>query len=256
MIKKVIVENQECLNAMGDIYRMDLRLETPLSVRPVPGQFLQLSTPDQHFLKRPFSLAKYHDPEHISVIYRVVGGGTKAYQHMEVPETLTAMMPLGNGFASLPQGRAIALVGGGVGIPPMWELAAALKERDNEVHFFLGYRNEKDLFLLEELSQYGKIHVATDDGSYGYHGLVTELLRQQNDAYCFHRLYACGPRAMLMALGDAQLRHVYEQAMVSLEERMACGFGACMGCTVDTRSGRKRVCKDGPVFPLEEVIYG
>ena len=216
------------------------------------GQFVSVYSKDgARLLPRPISLCEA-DRENgtIRLVYRVVGVGTEEFSHLVVGETVDILGPLGNGFSKRDK-RAI-LIGGGIGIPPMLQLA---KELQGEKSIVVGFRNET--FLLEDLEQHGKVFVASEDGKNGIKGNVLDAMRANEIAGDV--IYACGPAPMLRAIKDYALEKGIE-AQLPLEERMACGIGACLACVcqskeVDAHSHvhNKRICKDGPVFDAQEV---
>lgn len=241
------------------IHKMRLLVED-MEERPVPGQFVNLYlNQGALLLPRPISIANI-DWEHreLTLIYQLVGKGTKALGNMGPGERLHLLGPLGRGF-QLPQEPCHhVVVGGGIGIPPLLELTKQLKEK-GRVTLLAGFRNEG--FLLEEMEGLGvNLHLASEGGAIGLQGTVIDLLHQV-DLSPIHQIYACGPRGMLQAValwGEARGIPV----QVSLEQRMACGIGACLVCTCKAKGtgqegawGYKRVCKDGPVFFSGEVVW-
>ncbi|MCI8371309.1 MAG: dihydroorotate dehydrogenase electron transfer subunit [Lachnospiraceae bacterium] len=218
----------------------------------VPGQFINIYSRDgSRLLPRPVSICEVdHRERALRVVYRVVGKGTKEFSGYHTGRKLEILGPLGNGFP-LKEKKAF-LIGGGVGIPPMLYLA---KELQCEKQILLGYRDET--FLTEELKKYGQVYVATEDGSSGVHGNVLDIIRtKQLEAEI---IYACGPLPMLKAVKEYAKEQGIE-AWISMEERMACGIGACLGCICKSKDTdehtnvkNKRVCKEGPVFLAEEV---
>ncbi len=244
MIKTVytIVSNEKIADGT---YRM--RLSGDTGAITAPGQFIDISVPEL-FLRRPISVCDW-DGSGLTVIYKTVGRGTDAMSKMRPGDVLEALSGLGNGFDMSKCAGRTAVIGGGVGTPPLLGLAKRLAAAGHEVTAMLGFNGTGDMMLADEFAALGcRTLVATADGSCGTKGFVTELLPQAGfDSFC-----ACGPLPMLRAL-CAALPDVPGQ--VSLEERMGCGFGACMGCTHKTKNGPKRVCKDGPVFDKEELIW-
>ena len=219
----------------------------------VPGQFVSIYTKSEaRLLPRPISICEINRGEKtMRFVYRVVGEGTEEFSKLSSGDKIEVLGPLGNGFP-IPEKKAI-LIGGGIGIPPMLALAKACKERPTVV---LGYR-DATLFLKEEFDKVADVVIATDDGSVGTHGTVIDAMKEKNlaaDVIC-----ACGPMPMLRGVKAYGLENEIE-TYVSMEERMACGIGACLGCVcqsteVDSHSNlhNKRVCKDGPVFLSTEV---
>ena len=238
-----------------DIY--DMTIAFPDGARLAkPGQFLAIYCNDgQRLLPRPISICGI-DPAAgtLRLVYRIAGAGTREISGWKAGDSFEVMGPLGNGFT--PEGGRAIIVGGGIGVPPMLELA---KQITGEKTIVMGYRNSQSMFLKEEFEQLGQVRIATDDGSYGVHGTVIDAIREygvEGD-----RIYACGPMPMLKALAAYAEEHGME-AQISLEERMACGIGACLGCITKSRSKdhhtnvhNKRICKEGPVFDAKEVVF-
>ncbi len=237
-----------------DIFSMWLEAEE-IAKAAKPGQFLSLYCREgSRLLPRPISICEIDkNRKALRIVYRVAGEGTREFSFLHAGDKIAVLGPLGNGFP-MTEKKAF-LIGGGIGIPPMLELA---KQLPGEKEIVLGFRDE--LFLKEELEPYGRVTVATESGSFGTKGNVLDAIREQGleaDA-----LYACGPTPMLKALQSYAKEKGMEEAWLSLEERMACGIGACLACTcnsaeVDGHSHvkNKRVCKDGPVFRAWEVEF-
>ena len=248
-----VVASQEKI--AKDIYSMWIEAGE-IAEKCVPGQFISVYTKDKsRLLPRPISICEADKASgKLRIVYRVVGGGTEEFSGYRAGDTIEIMGPLGNGF---PLGEKSAfLIGGGIGIPPMLELAKALKAKGvSQITAVLGYRDQ--LFLNEEFQAYADVYVATEDGSAGTKGNVLDAIRA--NGLKADVIYACGPTPMLRALkAYAQENHM--ECWLSLEEKMACGIGACLACVckskeVDSHSHvhNKRICKDGPVFAAEEV---
>lgn len=227
-----------------------------------PGQFLQIRVAEpgvvDPLLARPISIQQVQpDTGEISVIFKVVGRGTARLAGLHDGSTLCVLGPIGNGFHIPDAARAIALVAGGVGMPPLFFLAETLRRARREVSILccFGGRSAADLLLLPQWEALNvTMLLATDDGSRGHHGLVTTLLRSQLAAHPIDFLAACGPRPMLRAV-QRLAQDLGIAGQLSLEARMACGIGACLGCVCATVAGNRRVCVDGPVFPLDEVNF-
>lgn len=220
----------------------------------VPGQFISVYTKDaSKLLPRPISICEVSGNK-LRIVYRVAGAGTAEFSAYSAGENIHILGPLGNGFPlDNMEGKKAILIGGGIGIPPMLELAKSLK-CDKEI--VLGYRNS-DTFLDKELSEYGNVTIASDDGSIGTHGTVIDAIKANN--ITGDVIFTCGPTPMLRAIKAYAAENNIE-AWVSLEEKMACGIGACLACVcksteVDDHSmvHNKRICKDGPVFYATEV---
>ena len=234
------------------VYDMWLRTEE-IATHAKAGQFVSVYCNDgTKLLPRPISICEVNKEEKaLRLVYRVAGGGTAEFSQMKAGETLRILGPLGNGF-TLGEKSAF-LIGGGIGIPPMLQLA---KELNCEKQIVLGYRND-ELFLADELKQYGEVIVATEDGSVGTKGNVLDAIRE--NGLKADVIYACGPTQMLRALKQYAAENDIE-CWISMEERMACGIGACLACVCKSKEkdhhtnvNNKRICKEGPVFRAEEV---
>lgn len=227
-----------------DVYLM--RLEGDTSDITCPGQFVNIKL-DGFYLRRPISV---NDAENgiLTIIYKVVGKGTE-YMSALKEGTLDVLTGLGNGYDTSLSGDNVLLVGGGVGVPPLYMLAKKLISEGKKVSVILGFNTENEVFFEEEYKALGcDVTVTTADGSRGIKGFVTNALDKYPDAEYF---YTCGPEPMLKALYNA----TSISGQFSFEERMGCGFGACMGCSCKTLYGNKRICKDGPVLKKEEIIW-
>lgn len=225
-----------------DVYKMILEGDTQYIT--APGQFVNIML-EGKFLRRPISICDCDDNT-ITVIYKVVGEGTQAMSAMTAGETLDVLTGLGNGY-DISKSKMPMLIGGGVGVPPMYMLAKKLIEDNQKPTVILGFNTKDEVFYEEEFKALGiEVKVATVDGSYGVKGFVT-------DAFCddYDYFYTCGPLPMFKAVYDKTVT----SGQFSFEERMGCGFGACMGCTCKTKYGNKRICKDGPVLVKEEIIW-
>ena len=212
------------------------------------GQFVEIAL-DGLYLRRPISVCN-HDEGELTIIYKVVGKGTDLMSQMAGGTELDVLTGLGNGFDTEHDCEKPLLVGGGVGVPPLYRLTRDLVARGKDVTVVLGFNTESEIFYAEKFEELGaKVILATADGSVGVKGFVTDAIRESGvEADYF---YSCGPLPMLKALCNS----LEIDGEVSLEERMGCGFGICMGCSIHTTKGAKRVCKDGPVFKKEEVIW-
>lgn len=228
------------------IYKMQLTGDVSGVTRA--GQFVEIAL-DGLYLRRPISVCNYDEGE-LTIIYKVVGKGTDLMSQMAEGTQLDVLTGLGNGFDTEHECNKPLLVGGGVGVPPLYRLTRDLIARGKEVTVVLGFNTESEIFYAEEFEALGaKVILATADGSVGVKGFVTEAIRESGvEADYF---YSCGPLPMLKALCNS----LEISGEVSLEERMGCGFGICMGCSIHTTNGAKRVCKDGPVFKKEEVVW-
>ena len=235
-----IVENKQ---VGKDVFLM--RLKGDLSSIKKPGEFVEVKI-DDYYLRRPISVSDY-SKDHIDLLYKVLGRGTKDMTSYEVGKKLDVLVNLGNGF-DVEKAKKPLLVAGGIGIAPMFALLKAFNAKNIKPIIIYGAAKKDDLVMLDELNELGELVVCTDDGSLGYHGNVVSYLKEHNVE--FDKYYACGPQVMLKYLA------LYSnEGYVSLEARMGCGFGACMGCSIMTTNGTKRVCKEGPVFEASEVIF-
>ena len=246
MYKRAIyaIERNEPLTAA--VWRMVLRGDTRWITRP--GQFVNIELTGR-YLRRPISVCDY-DAETITLIYKVVGGGTEQMSRMQPGEKLDLLTGLGNGFDAAVDTRRPLLVGGGVGVPPLYNLARVLLAAGKPVTVVLGFNTAAEIFYADEFRALGaRVVVATVDGSAGVKGFVTDAIRAEA-ADCDY-FFACGPMPMLKALSLA----VPYSGQLSFEERMGCGFGACMGCSCKTLAGNKRICKEGPVMRKEEILW-
>ncbi|WP_295937077.1 dihydroorotate dehydrogenase electron transfer subunit [uncultured Alistipes sp.] len=213
-----------------------------------PGQFVNLALEGQ-YLRRPISVCDY-DARTLTLLYKVVGGGTEQMSRMMPGMQLDLLTGLGNGFDAGVDSRRPLLVGGGVGVPPLYKLAKVLLTQRKQVSVVLGFNTAAEVFYADEFRALGcDVYVATVDGSTGIKGFVTTAIAKEG--IDFDYFYACGPMPMLRALYDS----VAQDGQLSFEERMGCGFGACMGCSCKTKYGNKRICKEGPVLMKEEIIW-
>ena len=226
------------------VYKMVLGGDT--SAITAPGQFVNIQLTGK-FLRRPISVCDY-DGETLTIVYKVVGKGTEAMAAMVSGEKLDILTGLGNGYDLSLSGQTPVLLGGGVGVPPMYNLAKKLIAEGKSVSVILGFNTKSEIFYEEEFKALGcKTCVTTVDGSYGIKGFVTTALENMDYTY----FYTCGPEPMLKAVYRASST----SGQMSFEERMGCGFGACMGCSCKTLTGYKRICKEGPVMKKEEILW-
>ena len=226
-----------------DVYKMVLSGDT--SAVTNCGQFVNIQL-DGLFLRRPISVCDY-DAETLTIIYKVVGKGTEQMAGMKSGEKLDILTGLGNGYDLSLSGENPVLLGGGVGVPPMYNLAKKLIAEGKKVSVILGFNTQSEIFYENEFKALGcDVTVTTVDGSYGVKGFVTDAL-PENYTY----FYTCGPEPMLKAVYKA----TNTSGQMSFEERMGCGFGACMGCSCKTLTGYKRICKEGPVMKKEEILW-
>ncbi len=245
-MKQVLFEIVSHRPLTDTVYEMVLRGDT--SAITHPGQFVELSL-EGLFLRRPISVCNYDEGE-LTLIYKVVGKGTAQMATMAAGTKIDALTGLGNGFNDTIECSRPLLVGGGVGVPPLYRLARNLIAQGKQVSIILGFNTASEIFYKEQFEVLGaKVIVATVDGSCGVKGFVTDAISQSGvEADYF---YSCGPLPMLKALTQS----LNIPGQISLEERMGCGFGICMGCSIQTASGAKRVCKEGPVFRKEEILW-
>lgn len=227
----------------ANVYKM--RLQGDVSQITAPGQFVNIRL-DGMFLRRPISVCDV-GCDMLTIIYKVVGAGTEAMSKMQ-SGTLDILTGLGNGYDLSAAGEHPVLLGGGVGVPPMYLLAKKLRQAGKKVSVILGFNTSNEVFFEEAFRALGcEVAVTTVDGSYGQKGYVTDALAGIDYTY----FYACGPEPMLKAVH----RSTKTSGQMSFEERMGCGFGACMGCSCKTLTGYKRICKDGPVMRKEEITW-
>ena len=225
------------------VYKMVLSGDT--SAITAPGQFVNIQLTGK-FLRRPISVCDY-DENTLTIVYKVVGKGTEQMRRMGEGETLDILTGLGNGYDLTLSGSHPVLLGGGVGVPPLYHLAKKLIAQGKAVSVVLGFNTKSEIFYEAEFRRLGcDVTVTTADGSYGKKGFVTDALPQD-----YTYFYTCGPEPMLKAV----YRAASTSGQMSFEERMGCGFGACMGCSCKTLTGYKRICKDGPVMRKEEILW-
>lgn len=239
-VKLVIREN---IQVGKDIYLMKLVGDTKAIKNS--GEFINITIPN-YYLRRPISVCRYSDKS-VDILYKVLGRGTKDLSTFEKGTEIDTLVGLGNGFIVKENIKPL-LIGGGIGIAPLFSLADKFNEIGIKPTLIYGARSKDDIVLIEELSKIADLHICTDDGSLGFKGNVIEYLKQSNIEFDYY--YACGPHKMLEFLSKA-----YSNGCLSLEARMGCGFGACMGCSIETTKGPKRVCKEGPVFEASEVLF-
>ncbi|MBE6643325.1 MAG: dihydroorotate dehydrogenase electron transfer subunit [Ruminococcaceae bacterium] len=244
MMKQTIFQIISNKNIAKDVYEMVLEGDTS---GIAPGQFVNLKL-EGLYLRRPISVCDYSDKT-LTLVYKVVGKGTEQMAKMNVGESVDVLTGLGNGYNSAKSGESPLLIGGGVGVPPMYALAKRLISEGKSVSVILGFNKAEEIFYEEEFKKLGaEVYVTTVDGSVGTKGFVTDAVGIVGD---YTYVYTCGPEVMLKAVYNA----IKTSGQFSFEERMGCGFGACMGCTCKTKYGNKRICKDGPVLEKEEIIW-
>ena len=244
MMKQSIFQITENTRIARDVYRMELQGDT--SAVTTPGQFVNLRL-EGRFLRRPISVCDRTDTG-LTLIYKTVGDGTRQMSRMLPGQELDLLTGLGNGYDLSESGEEPLLIGGGAGVPPLYWLCRELIRQGKTVQVILGFNIAEEVFLEEEFRSLGaKVRVMTADGSYGGQGFVTDGMKDLSYSY----FYACGPMPMFRAVN--QMARTGGQ--LSFEERMGCGFGACMGCSCKTLTGSKRICKDGPVLRREEILW-
>lgn len=239
-MKFAIIQNKPVAH---DVYRMDLAGN--VDVLPAGG-FVEIAVPGC-YLRRPFSICESGNGR-FSVVYKKVGHGTDLMTMLEEGDFLDILVNLGHGFDVAKTRQSALLIGGGLGVAPLFQLAKTLKGSGKRVVLCAGFNSVDDIFLKKEFENIcDEVRWVTFDGSFGAKGLVTSQLSDIEYDY----LYSCGPLPMLKAVAE----HTRTSGQLSLEARMGCGFGICMGCTIATVNGPKRVCKEGPVFEKEELIW-
>ncbi len=242
-MKQGLFEIIENTPLTANVYRMRLRGDT--SAVTCSGQFVNVKL-DGFYLRRPISVCDRTDGE-LTIIYKVVGKGTEAMAAM-TEGTLDVLTGLGNGYDLSCAGDRPLLLGGGVGVPPMYLLAKDLIAAGKQVTVVLGFNTASEIFYENEFRALGaNVYVTTVDGSYGQKGFVTDAMKNIDYSY----FYTCGPEPMLKAIFSVSVT----EGQLSFEERMGCGFGACMGCSCKTIYGNKRICKEGPVLRKEEILW-
>lgn len=235
-----IITNEKLTDS---VYKMTLKGD--LSAITAPGQFVNIKI-DGLYLRRPISVCDVNG-DVLTLIYKVVGNGTEELSHAKNGDKLDLLTGLGNGYDVSRAGDRPLLIGGGVGVPPLYMLAKILRGQGKKVKVVLGFNKADEIFLEKEFKNLGcETFVATADGSYGIKGFVTDAFPER---YSF--FYSCGPEPMLKAVYKKSIT----DGQMSFEERMGCGFGACMGCSCKTLTGYKRICKDGPVMNKGEILW-
>ena len=241
-MKQLIFEITENINLTDNVLRMSLKGDTQ-GIRA--GQFVNIQL-EGKYLRRPISVYDVNE-DILTIIYKVVGHGTEQMSEMLPGEKLDILTGLGNGYNLELSGEKPVLLGGGVGVPPMYYLAKKLVAEGKKVSVVLGFNTKSEVFCEEEFKNLGcAVTVCTADGSYGKKGFVTDALPEE-----YTYFYTCGPEPMLKAVYKA----TKTSGEFSFEERMGCGFGACMGCSCKTITGYKRICKEGPVMKKEEILW-
>ena len=243
-MKQSIFTIKENIALTESVYKMTLSGDTSAITKS--GQFVNIKI-DGMFLRRPISVCDSEDGI-LTLIYKVVGEGTEAMKKMEAGKELDILTGLGNGYDLSKSGDTPMLLGGGVGVPPMYMLCKKLIAMGKQVKVVLGFNTKEEIFYENEFRALGaEVTVTTVDGSYGVRGFVTDVMKDADYSY----FYTCGPEPMLKAIHKCSVT----SGQFSFEERMGCGFGACMGCSCKTVTGYKRICKEGPVLEKEEILW-
>jgi len=220
-----------------------------VSKHAVPGQFLYIRT-ENHTLGRPISIADVDRKNGtVTILFKIIGSGTRKLSAISPGDTVQALGPSGNGFPLNARGdEKLLIVGGGIGVPPLYFLAKELSKQGVHITCVLGFQSKNHVFYEGKFEGFAKTFIVTNDGSYGYKGFVTDVMKKINEVDSY---YACGPLPMLQAIKE-ECKEI--TGYLSLEERMGCGVGACLACVVPTNDGGyRKICKDGPVFPAKEV---
>lgn len=242
-MRQLIFKIKENKLLTKDIVKMVLEGDTADITKP--GQFVNIKL-DGLYLRRPISVCDC-EKDKLTLIYKVVGKGTEQMRDMKNGE-LDILSSLGNGYDTSLSGEKPLLIGGGVGVPPLYMLAKELRSEGKDVSVILGFNTADEIFYEEEFKELGcKVCVTTVDGSYGTKGFVTEVMKDID----YTHFFTCGPEPMLKAVW----KESKTSGQLSFEERMGCGFGACMGCSCKTLTGFKRICKDGPIMMKEEILW-
>ena len=245
MYKRNIYTVGENKKIAKDVFYMTLEGDT--SFITAPGQFINIQI-DGFYLRRPISICDW-DEKTIKIIYKVVGHGTEAMAEMKEGQKLDILTGLGNGFTVMEDKKHPLVIGGGVGTPPMYGVAKAIIAKGIKPTVILGFTSKDDVFGEEEFKALGcDVYVTTNDGSYGTAGFVTDVIKNLEG---YDYFYTCGPMPMLRAVAKS----TECSGQLSFEERMGCGFGGCMGCSCETLTGTKRICKDGPILLKEEIKW-
>ncbi len=243
-MKQVFLKITENKKIAKDVWLM--KLEGDVSAITASGQFVNIKL-DGFYLRRPISVCDY-DENTLTIIYKVVGEGTEAMAELPCGAELDVLVGLGNGYNLSKSGETPLLIGGGVGVPPMYNLCRKLIDEGKKVTVILGFNTKEEIFFEDEFKALGaEVYITTVDGSYGTKGFVTDVMKNLTYSYFF----TCGPMPMFKAIEATATT----SGQYSFEERMGCGFGACMGCSCKTKYGNKRICKDGPVLERKEIIW-
>ncbi|MEG2909027.1 MAG: dihydroorotate dehydrogenase electron transfer subunit [Erysipelotrichaceae bacterium] len=239
-----IISNQRIAS---DTYQMVITTKNPIEM--LAGQFFNIKV-EEHLLRRPISIASIEDKHKFIIIYKVVGEGTAILSKMLPASKINLFGPLGSCYPIHSELDEVLLIGGGVGVPPLYEVAKQYRNLNKKVIVVLGFNDKESTFYENEFKELGvELHIASMDGSYGVKGTVMDAIKQANITCDF--VYSCGPMPMLKAVENS-----YTKGYTSFESRMACGMGACMACVCKDKEDKQiyyRICKDGPVFPIGKV---
>jgi dihydroorotate dehydrogenase electron transfer subunit len=253
MIKKEWMKVQSITKIAEQIYELELQGDLVKEIK-APGQFVHIKVGNgfSPLLRRPISISDFDKRAcTMKLIFRSEGKGTKLLSEVEKGSTIDVLGPLGNGFSleTIHKGDTALLVGGGIGVPPLYNLAKKLVEKGVKVVVSLGFATKEVVFYEQQFAELGETVVVTDDGTYGEKGYVTDGIELKD--WHFNAIFACGPTQMLKALAK---KYPEKKGYFSLEERMGCGIGACFACVCHAEDGYRKICSDGPVFPIGEVI--
>lgn len=243
MVKEISFEISQQKKIAKDIFCMNLVHHERLDINP--GQFINISIPGK-YLRRPISISEY-DKNSITIVYKDVGCGTNWLSKQKAGTKINALAPLGNGFTTLDKYKL--LIGGGIGAPPLVQACKVLNKNGIRPTVILGFLNKDDAYYIDKFESMANVFICTDDGSLGEKGLVTDLMIKHK--LCNIPYLTCGPLPMEKAI----FKLSNAQGQISLEARMGCGFGACMGCSIETKLGPQRICKEGPVFRSEVLKW-
>ena len=245
-MKQQILTIEQNIRLSEGLFRMSLAIDPDTEKEILPGQFINIKL-DGFYLRRPISVDDVQ-PGKLVIIYKTAGEGTAALSLKKTGEKLDVLLPLGNGFSLDEAGDKPLIIGGGVGVAPMYYTAKCLANAGKCGCAVLGFNKKEEIFLKDDFEKLGfKVIITTVDGSEGVKGFVTDAMKDLDYSYAF----VCGPEPMIRAVHKT----LKTSAQYSFEERMGCGFGACMGCSCKTITGYKRICKDGPVMRKEEVLW-
>lgn len=232
---------------------LELVCDDPLP-EMLPGQFAEVRVDGSEttYLRRPFSIHRVdYSRNTVHLLIKSVGKGTETLAGLKPGELLNVMLPLGNGFPPV-ESKRVLLVGGGCGIAPLWVLAKELKQKNCTTDLLIGGRSARDILMADDYRQFAEVHISTEDGSLGETGMVTGHSKMKSEKLSYDAIYCCGPDGMMRAVSHIAEKHGIP-CLVSLENTMACGIGACLCCVVDTNKGHRCVCTDGPVFNSLEL---